>query len=191
MHLLAVTCALLIILLHVPSALPLCFMSASTTAYRESATRVIDALNTYKQLHGSLSISSSFKVPNGSVDWPAHTWGMPLGDKSLIIQNRLQVLTRCIPYVGRRVVDVRSGKTLKDPNLRNQLDSLGFIWKPTEESLLRTVQGIQTYSRIYPGRPISAAFTVPSSPQSIWPQQLLGYRLGTRSILSRYHLDLL
>lgn len=47
-----------------------------------SSNVVIDALTRFKELHGSLRIPASFKVPNNSLLWPEHTWGMHLGDNT-------------------------------------------------------------------------------------------------------------
>jgi hypothetical protein len=43
---------------------------------------VIEALSKFKELHGTLRIPASFKVPNNSLLWPEHTWGLHLGNNA-------------------------------------------------------------------------------------------------------------
>lgn len=86
--------------------------------------RVVHAAAIYSRMHDRyLDVPYHFKVPAPSTTehdgqewpWPEHLWGLPL---------------------GQRLKDVRTKDTyLKGenaPKRRNQLDALGFVWKPKQ-----------------------------------------------------------
>lgn len=74
---------------------------------------------------------------------------------------------------------MRAGKIWQDPTRLDHLNSLGFIWKPSVNTLAQTIQGIEVYSRLYPGQPLSSSFRVPNTMQeNMWPESLLGFPLG-------------
>ena len=77
--------------------------------------RVLHALEIYRRLNnGSLVVPAQWVVPNDSLSWPRSLWGLAL---------------------GRRVVDIRVGRSFAAPDEREQLDKLGFVWNPRDRSV--------------------------------------------------------
>ena len=74
---------------------------------------VYDALVTYKDLYGDLLVPQPFVVPENTSEWPENTWGLRL---------------------GARVNAIRSQGTFvnTNPDRRQQLDNLGFVWSPPQ-----------------------------------------------------------
>jgi hypothetical protein len=74
---------------------------------------VFTALERYQEIYGDMLVPQPFEVPNKSEDWPEATWGLRL---------------------GARVNAIRSQGTFikNDPQRRNMLDSIGFVWSPPE-----------------------------------------------------------
>jgi hypothetical protein len=72
---------------------------------------VYDALVTYNNIYGDLLVPQPFVVPEKSDEWPENTWGLRL---------------------GARVNAIRSQGTFvhTNPDRRQQLDNLGFVWSP-------------------------------------------------------------
>jgi hypothetical protein len=74
---------------------------------------VYAALKRYLEIYGDLLVPQPFEVPSDTQDWPRATWGLRL---------------------GARVNAIRSQGTFvkSDPERRQLLDDIGFIWTPPE-----------------------------------------------------------
>jgi hypothetical protein len=79
--------------------------------------KVYLALRTYKDVYGDLLVPQPFAVPS-KAPWPQETWGLRL---------------------GARVNAVRSQGTFvnANPDRRQALDDLGFVWSPPKEGSRR------------------------------------------------------
>ena len=80
--------------------------------------KVYTALQTYKKMKGDLLVPQPFVVPENSDEWPEETWGLRL---------------------GARVNAIRSQGTFvnNNPERRQLLDDLDFIWLPPKSSRRR------------------------------------------------------
>lgn len=86
---------------------------AKTSANDVRFMNVYNALKRYKETYGDMLVPQPFEVPDKSEDWPKETWGLRL---------------------GARVNAIRSQGTFvkSDPERRQMLHDLGFIWSPPE-----------------------------------------------------------
>ncbi len=115
---------------------------------------VLEALITYKALHGHVQVPASFIVPYyqetqtegevGSTDswtdeegtnnypWPKATWGIPLGN--------------CVHRIRSR------GDFLRNEEIafsrRRQLDNLGFVWDVSEAAFSKFLTALRFYNRL-------------------------------------------
>jgi len=134
---------------------------------------VLEALVTYKLLHGAVLVPGSFVVPTRENDWPIATWGLPLGNCVYRIRNR--------------------GDFLKGDNVasrRHQLDGLGFVWDVQEHRFQKVYAALKHFALIEGHDSSTAdashntALRVPSSfiiPKTdAWPKELWGYSLGAK-----------
>ncbi|KAF0737744.1 hypothetical protein Ae201684P_004756 [Aphanomyces euteiches] len=72
----------------------------------------LNALRTFKQLHGHLLVPRVFQVPMDDMKWPHETWGIQLG----VLVNNLRTRAQDMPSTRRE-----------------QLDALGFVWNTVEQ----------------------------------------------------------
>jgi hypothetical protein len=88
--------------------------------------RVYAALEAYRELYGDLLVPQPFVVPSNT-EWPKETWGLRL---------------------GARVNAIRSQGTFvnNNPERREMLDDLGFVWIPPKTN--RTRRGRRTQAEI-------------------------------------------
>jgi Helicase associated domain len=88
-------------------------VSAKAAANDARFDNVYAALQRYLEIYGDLLVPQPFEVPSDSQDWPKATWGLRL---------------------GARVNAIRSQGTFvkSDPERRQLLDEIGFIWTPPE-----------------------------------------------------------
>jgi hypothetical protein len=88
-------------------------LSAKTAANDVRFENVYSALKRYAEIYGDLMVPQPFEVPSDTQDWPKATWGLRL---------------------GARVNAIRSQGTFikADPERRQLLDDIGFIWTPPE-----------------------------------------------------------
>jgi hypothetical protein len=80
--------------------------------------KVFAALKTYQTEYGDLLVPQPFVVPDSDAAWPEETWGLRL---------------------GARVNAIRSQGTFvnNNPERRDVLDDLGFVWSPPKSSRRR------------------------------------------------------
>jgi hypothetical protein len=140
----------------------------------DRAQRIIQAVKTYKRVHGipdggKVVIPVSFVVPHDSIEWPQELWGLKLGMKTS---------------------DIHHGRYAE---YRDEFDALGLTAKlgPTDLRAQRIIQAVKTYKHVH-GIPdggkvvIPGSFVVPHD-SSVWPRELWGMKLGdiARNILGR------
>jgi hypothetical protein len=139
----------------------------------DRAQRIIQAVKTYKRVHGipdggKVVIPVSFVVPHDSIEWPQELWGLKLGD---IARNIL----------GRECFREYWGE-FQMLGLSRKLGSL-------EERARQFLWAVETYRkvrRIPPDRQVFVPYyyIVPhGSPD--WPQELWGVKLGEK--IKNYH----
>ncbi|CAM9923017.1 unnamed protein product, partial [Chrysoparadoxa australica] len=119
---------------------------------------VLEALVTYKYLHGDLMVPGSFVVPL-EPPWPAATWGMKLGNK--VVRMRSKHL-----YLKTK------------PERWFQLHEMGFVWDRSEQAWCAFYKALKEYKTIHGSTSVPTGFVVPSSSQ--WSQDLWGLRLGRK-----------
>lgn len=90
--------------------------------------KVYTALKVYKELYGDLSVPQPFAVPKNDPQWPQSVWGLRL---------------------GARVNAIRSQGTFinSNPERRDMLDKLGFIWVTQKEGTRRRKRAEQQEQR--------------------------------------------
>jgi hypothetical protein len=111
------------------------------------------ALQTYKRIHGDLNVPQSFVVPNDS-KWPSKIWGLKLGS----------------------IIDgIRNAGAFE--NYKDELNALGFEWKPKERHWEGVFLALQTYKRIHGDLNVPLSFVVPND--SKWPSEIWGLELGS------------
>ena len=146
---------------------------------------VLEALVTYKSIHGHMKVPASFTVPYESEEeqeiWPKATWGIALGN--------------CVYRIRARGDFLRNEDTCW--SRRSQLDGLGFIWDVNEHAFEKFFTALRIFSKIkekgWKGNEIGldralrvpTTFIVPSGAEigdkkNPWPKYLWGYQLGAK-----------
>lgn len=141
---------------------------------------VLEALITFKVIHGHVQVPASFVVPceDGAQDgWPKATWGIPLGN--------------CVHRIRSRGDFLRDDETAW--SRRRQLDNLGFVWDVSEHAFRKFVLALKNFRRLqekgFGGNhhlKIKSTFVVPSgavledAKKNPWPKELWGYPLGVK-----------
>jgi hypothetical protein len=139
---------------------------------------ILEALINYSSLYGDTIVPIGFVVPR-SKEWPAATWGIPLGRRCARIRGRNDFLRNPHSAASRR----------------EQLDGLGFLWESPHAWRFRKffvalrffahIHGVGKVSqdRIQP-LVVPSDFVVPEA-SKIWPQELWGYPLGAKCVAVR------
>lgn len=134
---------------------------------------ILDALISYYNLYGDVSIAQNFVIPSANASWPMASWGMPLGK----IVNRIRA--RHDFFRGNEAAD-----------RRRQLDGLGFVWDRQEQQFQIFYNALRYYAfkhemgpystteRIKPLR-VPSSYTIPYNDDS-WPQEMWNYSLGAK-----------
>ena len=113
------------------------------------------ALLQYKELHGDMLVPFLFEVPKESDAWPTSLLGLKLG-----------IATR----------DIRAGKTFV--SRRKELESIGFNYTPLSELLYQTLKlALLQYKELHGDMAMTNTYRVPQK-SSLWPESMLGFRLG-------------
>ena len=108
----------------------------------------------YKELHGDMTMTNNYRVPQKSNLWPESLLGFRLGKASSYI---------------------RAGDSFVSK--RKELESIGFDYTPRSEVLFQTVKlALQRYKELHGDMLVPSNFIVPKS--KLWPRSLLGLRLG-------------
>ena len=112
------------------------------------------ALQQYEELHGDMLVPIGFIVPDSNL-WP----------KSLV-DFRL----------GQAVNRLRAGKSFVTK--RKDLESIGFDYSPTFDNYYQTVkQALLRYKELHGDMAMTNNYRVPVE-SDLWPESLLGFRLG-------------
>ena len=120
---------------------------------------VIPALTTYRRLHGNDAlVTTDFIVPDRDPNWPVPTRGFKL---------------------GHWITRVRSGKVALSPQLRAELDDVGFVWHANDQRWHDIIlPAFQAYASLHGGTcaSMSTRFFVP--PEAPYPRAAWGVNLG-------------
>jgi hypothetical protein len=132
---------------------------------------VLEALISYKSIHGNLLVPSAFVVPR-TEQYLRATWGIYLGN--------------CVYRIRARYDFLRGEKSA---SRRNQLEKLGFEWDAQEYRFGIFYAALLHFARLSKSGPfrvgermkalrVPCKYIVPSNDQ--WPVELWGYPLGDK-----------
>ncbi|KAG9415273.1 hypothetical protein AC1031_008717 [Aphanomyces cochlioides] len=116
---------------------------------------IMEALETFKKMHGHVNVPREFEVQEDDPEWPNHLWGMKLGTKVGSIRK------------------VESKLTLEK---RQELEKMNFIWDANELHRNLILLAFKTYKEIYDNLYVPSKFVVPSDDPE-WPPELAGMKL--------------
>ena len=112
------------------------------------------ALLRYKELHGDMTMTDNYRVPQKSNLWPESMLGLKL---------------------GKAAAHIRAGDSFV--SRREELESIGFDYTPRSEVLFQSViLALQRYKELHGDMLVRSKFKVPKS--NLWPESLLGLGLG-------------
>lgn len=121
---------------------------------------------TFRKVFGHMKVHRRFIVPHDDPDWPRETWGLKLGNS---------------------VASVRHGSAFFAKEFREELDKLGFIWRPNELALQKTFEALSLFKEVYGHMDIAKDYVIPKD--TTFPKHLWGFKLGFRVANVRYRGD--
>ena len=116
--------------------------------------QIVPGLVAYKAIHGNLEVPYSFVVP-ASEGWPERLHGFRLGNAVHSIRSRQS-----------HVED--------DPERRQWLDNMGFVWDDLERQWEVAKEALATYKQLHGDLEVPWRFVVPESKE--WPEEMWGTR---------------
>lgn len=140
---------------------------------------VLEALITYRAIHGHVRVPASFVVPYNDPSFMKATWGIPLGN--------------CVHRIRSRGDFLRDDET--SWSRRRQLDNLGFVWDVSDHAFKKFLLAVKCFamserdSKGYENHhlKIKSTFVVPSGKvfkdsnlKNPYPEDLWGYPLGAK-----------
>jgi len=117
--------------------------------------QIINALTTYKDLHGDLLVPQNYVIPSNA-KWPEELWDVQLRD----------------------IVDkIRSEPSSIEVQLhRNTLQELGFVWNAYDENLWKQIiNALTTYKDLHGDLLVPQNYVIPSNAK--WPEELWDVQL--------------
>ncbi|ETW01140.1 hypothetical protein, variant [Aphanomyces invadans] len=121
----------------------------------KSALR-LQALTTYKNLHGHLNVPRNFTVPRDDKQWPTDTWGLSL---------------------GAAVHNMRTGHLLLHPGHEAAFLALGFTWDVKNTQWESNLEALKHFIRLHEHSHVPYRFVVPDDDPE-WPIHMHGLPLG-------------
>ncbi|KAJ0396689.1 hypothetical protein P43SY_006474 [Pythium insidiosum] len=118
---------------------------------------VLPAMRAYQTLHGDILVSTDFVVPRDANGWPSQARGFRL---------------------GHWITRVRAGQIDLPKALKQELDTLGFVWRFNDERWKNVLlPAFRVYAELHGScRSMSTKFHVPHEPP--YPKQCWGVNLG-------------
>ncbi|KDO21233.1 hypothetical protein SPRG_13732 [Saprolegnia parasitica CBS 223.65] len=120
----------------------------------------IQALTTYKELHGDLIVPQSFVVPDDDVAWPTEMRGMRLG--------------LAVNYIRHREEECPLER-------KAQLDALGFERDCLEENWNFRIAALTKYKELHSDLLVAALFAVPNN-DAAWPNEFWGIKISSMAL---------
>ncbi|KAG7381976.1 hypothetical protein PHYPSEUDO_005390 [Phytophthora pseudosyringae] len=148
------------VLRHRSASVARCVSSAqdSATTERNWRTKVVPALETFRQAFGHCIVDEEFEVP-ASAPWPTAVWGMPLG---AIVRD----IRAGNAYVGQAAHYEKQLQVLRFP-----WDHQAAVWSD------RILPALEAYAAECGNGRVPFMFVVPS--RDPWPRSAWGMNLGT------------
>ncbi|KAH9105507.1 hypothetical protein LEN26_014739 [Aphanomyces euteiches] len=116
----------------------------------------IEALRIYKAIHGNLNVPIYYKVDTGDAEWPEKLWGKRLGYTVGTLRKRQERI---------------------DPERREILDSMGFVWDAMQAKWEKNLLALETYKAIEGNLLVKHRFVVPDQDPA-WPKDTWNMKLG-------------
>ncbi|KAH9106347.1 hypothetical protein LEN26_014579 [Aphanomyces euteiches] len=116
----------------------------------------IEALRIYKAIHGNLNVPHFYKVEMGDVQWPEKLWGKRLGYTVGTLRKRQERI---------------------EPERREILDSMGFVWDAMQAKWEKNLLALETYKATEGNLLVKHRFVVPDQDPA-WPKDTWNMNLG-------------
>ncbi|KAG9406174.1 hypothetical protein AC1031_002506 [Aphanomyces cochlioides] len=113
----------------------------------------LEALRIYKSIHGNLNVPQSYKVKAGDSQWLQKFW-----EKNL-------------------VTVLRTRQETMNPERREILDSMGFVWDAIQAKWEKNLLALETYKAIHEDLLVKQSFVVPEQDPA-WPKDTWNMNLG-------------
>ncbi|EQC25065.1 hypothetical protein SDRG_17057 [Saprolegnia diclina VS20] len=127
-------------------------------------SRNLEALVSYKNLHGNLLVVRNFIVPDTDPQWPKDAWGLKLG----LVVARLR----------------KQGRDNCPAPRRTALDAIGFVWDWYDDLWNARMAALTRYKELHGDVLVPHSFVIPENDPN-WPKEMGGNRLGVAVVTIR------
>ncbi|KAH9103897.1 hypothetical protein AeMF1_019894 [Aphanomyces euteiches] len=127
----------------------------------------LEALRIYKAIHDNLNVPQSYKVKAGDSQWPEKLWGKRLGYTVGTLRKRQERI---------------------DPERREILDSMGFVWDAMQAKWEKNLLALETYKATEGNLLVKHRFVVPDQDPA-WPKDTWNMKLGVLVYSCRMRKD--
>lgn len=133
--------------------------------------KFINLFKTYKETNGHMTVGPNYMVPNPdrTNTWPEWSFGFPLGRYAQGLRKE---------HIKREI----------EKPIMEELNNLGFIWKPGQHKTEYKVHAFQIYKELHNNSTeIPRGFVVPMN-SAHWPKEAWGLPLGNILYFSQWRV---